>query len=138
VIRSWTTPSLAVQIFAGIAPETLRIYVAYGRIPLHHPVVGEGPARGGGHVPRRGLAEVGPGPDLRKEKQYPMSLAAANPDASLDVLHYLVQQWPAHFFRRGRPWKSNVNEKSKMMLDGYLAFTVCASAGLFLSNCWKL
>jgi hypothetical protein len=33
-------------------------------------------------------------------KRYPVCLTAANPDASLDVLYYLVKQSPAHFFLR--------------------------------------
>jgi hypothetical protein len=93
----------AVHILAGIAPEMLRIYDAYGHIPLHILLLGKDPPV----EVAKSLVEAWPRsvlvPTFEKQKRYALFLAAANPEASLDVLYYLVQQWPAHFFRRGRP-----------------------------------
>jgi Ankyrin repeats (3 copies) len=92
----------AVRLLAGPAPDTLRIRDAHGHIPLHILLLRKDPpvavVRCLVHMcPRSVLL-----PTWEEPKQYPVCLAAANPDVSLDVLYYLVQHSLAHFFLRGR------------------------------------
>jgi ankyrin repeat protein len=100
-IREGTAKFEAMQLLVEQGPGALRMHDAFGKTPLQTLLTRKDP-----DLPVvRYLVEAWPRSVLvptADGESYALFLAAANSDIKLDVLYYLVKQWPGHYFVRQR------------------------------------